>query len=85
VKERLPHQRSKEGNEKQQQRRTAHQFRLQYSYLDRILAETIDLTTPEMTKNMLQAKYGFSFPCAYNESERGQVLMDSRGRGVEQR
>jgi len=73
----VPHRRSLEAK----QRRDAKRLAMQSSFRDSEQAETVCIINPETICNLLQQKYGFVNMDAVN-IERGEVLIDSRGRGT---
>ncbi len=73
----MPHRRSLEAR----QRRDAKRLAMQSSFRDPEQAETVCIINTQTIYNLLQQKYGFVNMDAIN-IERGEVLIDSRGRGT---
>lgn len=79
----MPHKRSVEARQK----RDARHIILAGSFHDPHLAETVCRTSRQMILDRLRAKYGFIKPrVAWDvflaDSEKGEVLIDARGRGT---
>lgn len=73
----MPHRRSL----KARQRRDAKRLAMQTSFRDPKQAETVCIINTQTICSVLQKKYGFVNMDAVN-IERGEVLIDSRGRGT---
>jgi len=63
------------------QKRDAKRYILDLSFHDNILAESVCTVTITMIKNQLKLKYDGVFPEAW-DVERGEIIIDSRGRGT---
>lgn len=76
----MPHQRSKQAEERRLQRRNVRRFVLRYSFRDRERAETICV----FNQDDVMTRVSINFP-DLADVEKGEVLVDSRGWGSFQR
>ena len=80
------HTRSPEAQERRLQRREARRIVQRFEFRDYELSESVNMLTPEKIAELLGAVFPegitYNFAARY---ERGEVLLDSRGRGSCQR
>ena len=81
----MAHKRSLEKQaarqERSQQYREARKLVTSNSYHDRMLAESVCLTSPGQLSDHLKSKFESVLPCVTARYERGEVLTDKKGTG----